>query len=256
MAHPTLNDQVTPMYQNIIRGAWPVFLRTWKHDWRGGEHIPAAGGFVAAANHISHLDGFTLAQFLVAHGRAPRYLAKSSLFGVPLVKDVMTGTGQIPVVRGSTQAAHAYDAAVGAVEQGHCVCVLPEGTLSRDKQLWPMRGKTGAARIALTTGCPLIPIAMWGAHEVLYPYRGVTPKLLPRKTIKVYAGPPVALDDLRGRPVDAGVLREATQRLMSDITAQLERARGQSAPPNTARGPKDHDTLSADQTAQDEGDQR
>lgn len=239
MARPTLNDDITPMYQNIIRGAWPVFWRSWRHDWQGGEHIPRQGGFVAAANHISYLDGFTLAQFLVAQGRAPRYLAKSALFGVPLVKSIMTGTGQIPVVRGSSKAVHAYEAAVAAIDRGDCVCVLPEGTMTRDKQLWPMAGKTGAARIALTTGCPLIPIAMWGAQDVLYPYHGIAPRLLPRKTIKVYAGPAVDLSDLQGRPVTTEVLRLATVRLMDDITTQLERARAEPAPEQSP--PRDHD---------------
>lgn len=230
MARPVLNEEITPMYQNIIRGLWPVFLRTWKHDWRGGEHIPREGGFVAAANHLSYLDGFTLAQYLVAQGRAPRYLAKSALFGMPVIKSVMRGTGQIPVVRGSSQAVHAYEAALQAIERGDCVCVLPEGTMTRSEGLWPMAAKTGAARIALSTGCPLVPIAMWGAQDVLYPYRDVAPRIFPRKTIKVYAGPPVDLDDLRDQPINSHTLRVATDRLMAAITTLLEQARGESAP--------------------------
>lgn len=230
MAHPTISEDIPPMYENIVKGLWPVLLRTWRHDWQGGEHIPKSGGFVAAANHISYLDGFTLAQFLISQGRAPRYLAKSALFGMPGVKRVMRGTGQIPVVRGSAQAVQAYEAALDAIERGDCICVMPEGTLTRHKDLWPMPGKTGAARIALSTGCPLIPIGMWGTQDVLFPYRGVTPKLLPRKTIMVYAGAAVDLDDLRGVPMTGGVLREATARLMDAITVQLERARGEVAP--------------------------
>lgn len=230
VAHPHIDEDITRMYKTIIKGAWPVFLRTWRRDWRGGEHVPRTGGFVAASNHLSYVDGFALAQFLVGQGRAPRYLAKAGLFGVPGVKRVMTGTGQIPVVRGSSQAVHAYDAAVRAVEHGDCVCVLPEGTLTRDKHLWPMAAKTGAARIALTTGRPLIPIAIWGTQDVLYPYQGFVPKLLPRRTIRVYAGPAVKIDDLMGRPVNAQLLRTATDRLMDAITTQLESARGEVAP--------------------------
>jgi 1-acyl-sn-glycerol-3-phosphate acyltransferase len=233
VAHPKLNEDITPMYDNIIKGLWPVLLRTWRHDWRGGEHVPTTGGVVAAANHLSYVDPFTLAQFLVAQGRAPRFLAKSALFGMPGVKSVMTGTGQIPVVRGSAQAVHAYEAALEAVGRGDCVCVLPEGTMTRDHDLWPMPGKTGAARIALSTGCPLVPIAMWGTQEVLYPYQQVAPRLFPRKTIKVYAGAPVDLDDLRGRPVTAETLRIATDRLMARITELLETARGEQAPLRT-----------------------
>lgn len=235
MAHPELSEDITPMYSNIIKGLWPVLLRTWRHDWRGGENIPRTGGFVAASNHLSYVDAFTLAQFLVAQGRAPRYLAKSALFGIPGVKSVMTGTGQIPVVRGSSKAVHAYEAALKSIEQGDCVCVLPEGTMTRDKDLWPMPAKTGAARIALSTGCPVVPIAMWGTHEVLYPYKDVAPRLFPRKTIKVYAGPPVDLDDLRDGPVTSETLRIATDRLMAAITGLLETARGEQAPPRAPR---------------------
>ena len=168
MAHPELSEDITPMYSNIIKGLWPVLLRTWRHDWRGGENIPRTGGFVAASNHLSYVDAFTLAQFLVAQGRAPRYLAKSALFGIPGVKSVMTGTGQIPVVRGSSKAVHAYEAALKSIEQGDCVCVLPEGTMTRDKDLWPMPAKTGAARITLSTGCPLVPIAVHQQSTSMY----------------------------------------------------------------------------------------
>lgn len=235
MARPAIHEDITPMYQRIIGGLWPTFLHTWKHDWRGGEHIPTEGGFIAASNHISYVDPLTLAQFLVANGRAPRYLAKSSLFAMPVLKSVMRGTGQIPVVRGSTQAVHAYDAALESIRGGNCVCVLPEGTLSRDQDLWPMTGKTGAARIALSTGCPLVPIATWGTQDILYPYRGKVPRLLPRRTVKVYAGPPVDLSDLQG-DVSGEAIREATTRLMAAITTQLQAARGESVPSRDDRG--------------------
>lgn len=92
-----------------------------------------------------------------------------------------------------------------------------------------MTGKTGAARIALTTGCPVIPCAQWGPQEVLAPYAR-RPNLLPRKTMRVLAGPPVELDDLQGGPLTAAVLVEATTRIMSAITGLLEQIRGDQAP--------------------------
>ena len=85
-----------------------------------------------------------------------------------------------------------------AVGEGECVVVYPEGTLTRDPDLWPMKGKTGAARIALATGCPVIPVGQWGAQEVLPPY-AKRPHLVPRKHIDMKAGDPVDLDDLRRR---------------------------------------------------------
>lgn len=92
-----------------------------------------------------------------------------------------------------------------------------------------MRGKTGAARVALETRCPLIPVAQWGAQEILSPY-GHRPSLFPRKTMHMYAGPPVDLSDLYDRPIDTKVLREATDRLMDRITGLLEEIRGEKRP--------------------------
>ena len=112
--------------------------------------------------------------------------------------------------------------------------VYPEGTITRDPGLWPMTGKTGAARIALETGAPVIPVAQWGAQEVIAPYSKEF-RILPRKTMHVTAGPPVDLDDLRGRALDATTLREATERIMAAITALLEEIRGETAPGRAVR---------------------
>ena len=76
--------------------------------------------------------------------------------------------------------------------------VYPEGTITRDPDLWPMTGKSGAARIALATGCPVIPVGQWGAHQLLAPY-SKKPDLFPRKKIIVLAGDPVDLSDLLDR---------------------------------------------------------
>src|SRR5690606_26072419 len=133
------------------------------------------------------------------NGRPPRYLAKEAVFRVPVVGRIIKGAGQIPVYRETVDAARSVRDAVAAVEAGECVVVYPEGTITRDPELWPMTGKTGAARIALTTGAPVIPLGMWGAQDVMPPYRARL-RLLPRKTMRVIAGEPVDLDDLRGRP--------------------------------------------------------
>ena len=121
-------------------------------------------------NHISHVDPLTAAHFVYDHGRIPRYLAKSGLFKNKALGAFLRGAGQIPVERLSKNADGAYDAAVAAVRAGECVVVYPEGTITRDPDLWPMTGKSGAARIALATGCPVIPVGQWGAQELLPPY--------------------------------------------------------------------------------------
>ncbi|MFI1578731.1 lysophospholipid acyltransferase family protein [Embleya sp. NPDC020630] len=209
----------------------PLLLLFTKRDWRGTENIPTSGGFVTAVNHISYVDPLTYAHFQYDTGRVPRFLAKSGLFKIPFVGRVLAGAGQIPVYRDSADAALAFRAAVEAVEKGECVAVYPEGTITRDKTLWPMLGKTGAARIALTTGAPVIPVAQWGAHELLPPYTK-RPRLLPRKTMRVLAGPPVDLDEFRGRELTADVLRGATDRIMESITELLVKLRDEPAPPN------------------------
>jgi len=234
-----MSEQITPLYEHVITGLRPILRRVTVQDWQGAEHIPHTEGFVVSSNHVSYLDPLTLAHFLVDQGRAPHFLAKSSLFKPFGLRQVMEGTGQIPVYRGTARAVDAYSAALKAIADGACVCVLPEGTLTRDPDLWPMTGKTGAARIALETGCPLLPVGMWGTQDVLYPYQGKVPKLLPPKTIKVYAGAPVDLDDLRGQPVTASLLTTATDRLMDAITAQVARARGEQAP-EKRWDPKEH----------------
>jgi len=118
---------------------------------------------------------------------------------------------------------------VQAVQEGKLVIVYPEGTLTRDPDLWPMVGKTGAARIALSAGVPVVPVANWGTHEILYPY-AKKPDLLPRKLIRIKVGDPVDLDDLRGQEVTPEVLHRATERIMADITGLLEDLRGEKAP--------------------------
>jgi len=209
----------------------PPMMGLTRRDWRGAQHLPPAGtGCVVVANHISFFDPLVIAHFVYDNGRVPRFLVKSELFGVFFVGRVLTGAGQIPVFRRTSEAAKALAAAVEAVSRGECVVVYTEGTITRDPQLWPMVAKTGAARIALTTGCPLVPVGQWGAHEVLAPY-GRRVRLLPRKTMHVWAGPPVQLEDLRGQRVTPHVLRAASDRISTAVTALLEEIRGEQAPP-------------------------
>jgi 1-acyl-sn-glycerol-3-phosphate acyltransferase len=216
-------------YRFVVAILRPLLMVLTKRDWRGAENLPATGGFVAAPNHLSYIDPLSFAHFLVDNDHAPYFLGKESVFRVPVVGAILRGAEQIPVYRNTGKAADAFRAAVAAVEAGKCVGVYPEGTLTRDPDVWPMVGKTGAARIALTTRCPVIPIAQWGPQEILEPY-GKRPHLLPRKTMRVTAGPPVDLSDLYGQPVTGVLLREATDRIMAAITAQLETIRGEKAP--------------------------
>jgi 1-acyl-sn-glycerol-3-phosphate acyltransferase len=159
----------------------------------------------------------------------PRYLAKSGLFKNPALGYFLRAAGQIPVERLTKNAKGAFDAAVAAVEAGECVVVYPEGTLTRDPDLWPMVGKSGAARIALETGCPVLPVGQWGAHDLLYPY-AKRPHLVPRAKITMKVGDPVALEDLRARAHTQDVINQATARIMQALTDLVEELRGEEAP--------------------------
>jgi 1-acyl-sn-glycerol-3-phosphate acyltransferase len=123
----------------------------------------------------------------------------------------------------------AVDDGITFLERGQCITIFPEGTLTRDPNLWPMVGRTGAARMALQTGVPVIPVAQWGAQRLLGRYSKVL-KPIPRKKVTVVAGPAIDLDDLRGKPLTNDVLREATDRIMATLTRMVEQLRGEPAP--------------------------
>ncbi len=226
MAHPARANGAYRMVAAVVR---PFLRATTRRDWRGTDHFPPEGGFIAAGNHATEIDPVTFAHVLYDNGFAPRILAKASLFKVPVFGAILRATGQLPVDRGTTRAADSLDSAVAALAAGEVVAVFPEGTLTRDPDLWPMAGKTGVARLALASRAPVIPIAQWGATELLPRYsKRLSP--FPRKQLRVLVGPPVALDDLYDRPRDAVVLREATDRVLDAITSLLETIRGESAP--------------------------
>lgn len=207
----------------------PLLLATTKRDWIDTHKLPVSGGCVIVLNHVSHLDPLTAAHLVYEHGRVPRYLAKSQLFKNKLLAAFLSSCGQIPVERLSANAVGAFDAAVAAVQEGKCVVVYPEGTLTRDPDLWPMTGKSGAARIALATGCPVIPIGQWGAQQLLPPY-AARPDLFPRKLITMLVGDPVDLSDLLARDRDAATVQQATDRIMAALTTLVAEIRGEAAP--------------------------
>lgn len=207
----------------------PTLLATTRRTWVDGDKIPAEGGCIIALNHVSHLDPLVAAHFLYDHGRMARYLAKSGLFDNAALGFFLRGAGQIPVKRESKDSLGAYAAAVQAVRDGECVVFYPEGTITRDPGLWPMTGKSGAARVGLETRAPVIPIATWGVQDILAPY-AKKPDLVPRKQVTARAGDPVDLADLVTQPRTPENVNRATDRIMADITSLLEEIRGEQAP--------------------------
>jgi 1-acyl-sn-glycerol-3-phosphate acyltransferase len=109
------------------------------------------------------------------------------------------------------------------------VVIYPESTATRDPSLWPMVSKTGAARLALATGAPVIPVARWGTWDIL-PYGSKKLKLFPRKTVRTIAGPPVDLSQWAGQQTSAKALRAATAAIMADVTALVAKLRDEEPP--------------------------
>jgi len=208
---------------------------------RDAEKLPHSGAFVLAPNHYSEFDPLIVATAVWRLGRAPRFMAKESLFRVPVLGWALRGTGMIPVARASSSAAAKQTLKQSAelVEHGRGIIVYPEGTLTRDPDLWPMRGKSGAVRLALAGEIPLIPMAHWGTQNVMGRYQKGLSLWPPRKKVDVIIGDPVDLSDLYGRSGERTVLVEANDRLMAAITALLEQLRGEKAPAERWN-PSDH----------------
>lgn len=198
----------------------------------GAEKLPRDGAFVLAPNHYSEFDPIIVAVAVWRIGRAPRFMAKESLFKIPVVGWLLHKTGMIPVARSSsaTAARQTMTQSKELVEHGRGVIVYPEGTLTRDPELWPMRGKSGAVRLALADGIPLIPMAQWGTQQIMGRYQKGLSLWPLRKPITVVIGDPVDVSDLRGRAGEQAALNEATTRLMNAITTLLEGIRDEKAP--------------------------
>lgn len=214
----------------VVAVVKPTLLLVTRRDWRGQQHVPGAGGMILAANHLSWTDPLAISHFLHESGRWPVFLAKSELFDIPVLGKLIARIGQVPVYRHSTDAGLSLRAAEKSLTEGACVIFYPEGTCTRDPQLWPMVGKTGVARLALTTGAPVIPLAHWGPHELL-PYGEKKPRLFPRKVMRLAAGPPVDLSRFRGEEMTQRNLRAATDEISAAITGLLAEVRGQQPPP-------------------------
>lgn len=224
-----LRTEIPRAYHGIIATVRPLLTRITRQEWSGGEHLPQSGGFIVAGNHISEIDPFIVGHYLVNHGWPPRFLAKSSLFDIKGLGPALRNLGQVPVYRGTRQASDALRDAAAAVTGGDCIVIMPEGTLTRDPGLWPMRAKSGVGRLALMTGAPVIPIAQWGVQNLLAPYARRPTGLFSRHVMHVKAGPAVDLSDLSGRE-DSAAASEATDRIMRQLTEQLAQIRGEEPP--------------------------
>jgi len=210
----------------------PLAGLIFKVEVEGGEKLPREGAYVLAPNHMSEIDPIVVAVAVWRMGRAPRFMAKESLFRVPVLGWVLRKTGMVPVARSSSSSAarSTIEESEKLVRHGRGVIVYPEGTLTRDPDLWPMRGKTGAVRVALEGDIPLIPLAHWGVQEVMPRYGKSISLWPPRKRVRVVIGEPVDLGDFRDEHMQPSALNAATARLMDAIAVLVGRLRGQTPP--------------------------
>ncbi|WP_422646941.1 lysophospholipid acyltransferase family protein [Actinoalloteichus caeruleus] len=183
-----------------------------------------------AANHIGNFDVLVLVAACRRIGVAPRFMATGGLFDAPVLGPVMRRCGHVRVNRGKDTAGDAIGTAVSALGSGAPVLVYPEGRISLDPGLWPERGKTGVARIALASRAPVVPVSQWGAHEAVcwgtlriesradlwILFRSWFQAMRRRPTFRVHFGHPVELSGLEsGRPGDAVRARDRIMRAIS-----------------------------------------
>ncbi len=198
------------LYAVIAAASWPVLKTVFRHRAAGVGNLPREGGFVLAANHWSNFDPWPLGIPLFPR-RFLRFMAKSELFWFPLRLIVNAG-GAFPVRRGERDE-DAIERAVELCREGHVVVMFPEGTRRRKglRKKHEARWHSGAARIALEAGVPLLPAGIAG-----------TERLARLGPLRVAYGPAIELDDLSNLAPDQAA-SIATERLR-DAVLELERS--------------------------------
>jgi 1-acyl-sn-glycerol-3-phosphate acyltransferase len=206
--------------------------------FRNLDRIPPTGGVIVAVNHISHVDTVLVARLVWQSGRIPRFMVKSGVFDKPVLGQIMRGAKQIPVSRGTTDAARSLDAAAAALVGGEAVVIYPEGTITSDPEQWPMQAKSGMARLALLVpDAPVIPVGQWGAQQV----RGNGPwRLLRRRTAAASVGRPVDLAEFRNAEPTARTLYAVTDRIMNAIRDEVAAVRDETPPSRFYRPQRRH----------------
>ena len=208
----------------------PIFSLMVRLRIRKSSRLPSEGPFIISPNHYSEIDPIVMGVAVWKLGRIPRFLAKASLFRVPLLGWLMRFSGQIPVERRSKRAAgNSLEKLRGLMLDREGIIVYPEGTLTRDPEMWPMEGKSGAIRLALEENIPIYPAAHWGTQDWMGRYAKKI-RLFPRTQIEVVVGEPLDLSRYRARALSSDLLREATKELMIEISKLVGKLRNQKPP--------------------------
>lgn len=196
---------------------------------RGLENIPATGPALLVLNHVSHLDPLYDSVTVHRAGRIPRFLAKNTLWNIPVVGHVLRGVEQIPVYRGTADAGKSLQDAYNALDEGKVILIYPDGTITKDPDGWPMTPKVGVARLALERDVPIVPVARWGTRAVYDHYQKKF-RPLPRKDVRIAIGEPIDLSEFRGRTANATLQREAAKMVMSRVRDLLGEVREEQPP--------------------------
>lgn len=224
-------EKSRPSFFWLMAGlGWLPSTLMFKYDIQG--ELPRTGPFILTPNHYSDIDPVVVGFGVWKLGRAPRFMAKASLFKIPVVGWFLRRSGQIPVERGrghGNSKRAALEAAQTLVDHGRGVIVYPEGTLTREPNGWPMRGKSGAIRLALAGDIPIIPVATTGADRLVPRFQKKFRFRL-RTPIVMRVGEPISVRELVGERDDRATIDAATAQVMREITKLLEQIRGETAP--------------------------
>jgi 1-acyl-sn-glycerol-3-phosphate acyltransferase len=215
----------------------PLFRLFFNTVPKGIENLPKKGPYILVSNHTSYADPLAMAYFIfVQLGRAPHFLAKESLFRIPVFGRLLPYLGQVPIYRQGRSNQDSLSAAKAYLAAGHTIIMFPEGTLTRDPDYWPMRGRSGAIRLAIESGVPVYPVAHHGVEKVLPRYsKNFRPS--PFKKVVIQIGEQI---DLSGFEANDGPAKmaEATEIVMQAITDELRKIRS-GEPPAKRWDPKE-----------------
>lgn len=203
-------------YASVRKYAGPLLRRYWRLTVRGTEHIPARGPVIVASNHLSFFDSIAIP---LASPRQIAFLAKQEYYtGTGLrgaaSKAFFTGAGAIPVDRDDSRAGQrSLELQLEVLERGGACGIYPEGTRSRDGRLY--RGRTGVAHLVLSSGAPVVPVAVSGTPAI----QRAGGRFIRPASVTVTFGAPLLLAD-RYRDIPVGkARRQITDEIMSAIQA-------------------------------------
>jgi 1-acyl-sn-glycerol-3-phosphate acyltransferase len=189
----------------------PLLMLIFRPKVSGLRHVPSNGPVIIASNHLSFSDSIFMPLVVP---RKVTFLAKSEYFTSPGIKGFIKkltfiALGQVPIDRsGGKRSEAALATGLKVLQQGHCLGIYPEGTRSPDGRLY--KGRTGIARMAIESGAPIIPVAMFNTAEI-QPTGQVVPKV---RRVEMVFGEPMYF---AGDSTDQAVLRAATNQLMEKI---------------------------------------